>query len=169
MQFGRLLRHAAATHWRTRMQFPASTLDAIEQAIARAERTHAGEIRFAIETALAPRDILRELGTRARAVDVFAHLRVWDTENNNGVLIYVQLADRAVEIVADRGLAARVGQGEWQAVCRMMEEHFRAGRFKAGSIAGVDAIGGLLARHFPATTQGTAPAHNQLPDRPTLL
>jgi uncharacterized membrane protein len=183
MQIVRLFRHAAATHWRTRMLFPASTLDAIEQAIARAERAHAGEIRFAIETSLTPRHVLGEIGPRARALEVFAHLRVWDTEHNNGVLIYVQMADRSVEIVADRGLASRVSRAEWEAVCRMMEEHFRHRRFKAGSIAGVDAIGGLLARHFPAPgaapgaaaaapgASPTAPggAHNELPDRPTLL
>jgi uncharacterized membrane protein len=168
MRIGRLIRHATATHWRTRMLFPTATLDAIEQAIKRAELTHAGEIRFAIETALTPRHILNDVAPRAHALEVFAHLRVWDTEANNGVLIYVQLADRNVEIVADRGFQGRVSAAEWEAVCRLMEEHFRAGRFQVGSIAGVDAIGNLLARHFP---QGpTRAAHsNQLPDRPTLL
>ena len=169
MQIGRLIRHAAATHWRTRMMFPSATLDAIEQAIARAERTHAGEIRFAIESALTPLHILNNAAPRARALEVFAHLRVWDTEHNNGVLIYVQLADRAVEIVADRGFEGRVGAAEWEAVCRLMEEHFRAGRFEAGSIAGVDAIGNLLTRHFPPTLKRPSQAHNELPDRPTLL
>jgi uncharacterized membrane protein len=169
MRIGRLIRHAAATHWRTRLLFPASTLDAIEEAIGRAEQTHRGEIRFAIETSLTPLQILTELAPRARALDVFAHLKVWDTESNNGVLIYVQLADRVVEIVADRGLARRVKQAEWDSVCRMMEEHFRTGRFKAGSIAGVDAIGTLLARHFPAESPAEGPETNQLPDRPTLL
>ena len=169
MRVGRLIRHAAASHWRTRMRFPASTLDAIEQAIGRAEQTHRGEIRFAIETSLPPLQVLSELAPRARALEVFAHLKVWDTEHNNGVLIYVQLADRAVEIVADRALARRVKQAEWDSVCRMMEEHFRAGRFKSGSIAGVDAIGTLLARHFPADSAPERPAGNQLPDRPTLL
>jgi uncharacterized membrane protein len=168
MQIGRLIRHATATHWRTRMLFPAATLDAIEQAIKRAEQTHAGEIRFAIETSLTPRHILNDITPRAHALEVFSHLRVWDTEANNGVLIYVQLADRNVEIVADRGFQGRVIPAEWEAVCRLMEEHFRAGRFQVGSIAGVDAIGNLLARHFP---QGPARAiqSNQLPDRPTLL
>ena len=86
------------------------------------------------------------------------------------MLIYVQLADRTVEIVADRGLASRVSQAEWEAVCRLMEEHFRAGRFKAGSIAGVEAVGALLARHFPPDRAAVAPGpNNQLPDRPTLL
>jgi uncharacterized membrane protein len=169
MHLGRLIRHVAASHWRTRLLFPKSTLDAIEQAVARAERTHAGEIRFAIETSLAPLLVINDLSPRARALDVFAHLKVWDTEHNNGVLIYVQLADRDVEIVADRGLAARVSQSEWEAVCRLMEEHFRAGRHEAGAIAGVDAVGTLLARHYPADVPPSAPAHNQLPDRPTLL
>jgi uncharacterized membrane protein len=169
MRFGRLIRHVAASHWRTRLKFPKNTLDAIEQAVASAERTHAGEIRFAIETSLAPLHVINDLSPRARALDVFAHLKVWDTEHNNGVLIYVQLADRDVEIVADRGLAARVSQPEWEAVCRLMEEHFRAGRYAAGAIAGVDAVGTLLARHYPPGTKPAAPSYNQLPDRPTLL
>jgi uncharacterized membrane protein len=169
MRFGRIIRHAAASHWRTRLKFPQSTLDAIEQAVARAERTHAGEIRFAIETSLAPLLVVNDLRPRARALDVFAHLKVWDTDHNNGVLIYVQLADRAVEIVADRGLAARVSQSEWEAVCRLMEEHFRAGRYESGAIAGVDAVGTLLARHYPPEAAPAAPSHNQLPDRPALL
>jgi uncharacterized membrane protein len=169
MQFRRLFRHVAAPHWRTRMLFPASTLDAIEQAVGRAERTHAGEIRFAIETSLAPVHVLNELSPRARALDVFSSLRVWDTQYNNGVLIYVQMADRDVEIVADRGFLGRVSPAEWEGVCRLMEAHFRAGRFEAGSIAGVDAVGTLLARHYPPTVGQPALTHNQLPDRPTLL
>jgi len=163
-----MIRHVTASHWRTRMLFPSATLDAIEKAIARAESTHAGEIRFAIETALTPRHILNDISPRAHALDVFSHLRVWDTEKNNGVLIYVQVADRNVEIVADRGFQGRVSPAEWEAVCRLMEEHFRAGRFQVGSIAGVEAIGNLLARHFPQAAQA-GPANNQLPDRPTLL
>jgi uncharacterized membrane protein len=169
MQIGRLIRHAAATHWRTRMLFPSTTLDAVEQAIARVESAHSGEIRFAIETALMPLHILNGMAPRARALEVFAHLRVWDTEHNNGVLIYVQLADRDVEIVADRGFQGRVSPAEWEAVCRLMEEHFRAGRYKEGSIAGVDAIGNLLARHFPPNPARSARSDNELPDRPTLL
>jgi uncharacterized membrane protein len=169
MQIGRLIRHSAATHWRTRMTFPSATLDAIEKAIARAEQCHAGEIRFAIETALTPMHIINGMAPRARALEVFAQLSVWDTEQNNGVLVYVQLADRVVEIVADRGFAARVNPFEWEAVCRLMEEHFRAGRYKEGSIAGVDAIGSLLSRHFPKGSGEPRQSHNQLPDRPTLL
>jgi len=169
MHIGRMIRHAAATHWRARMLFPSATLDAIEQAIKRVEGAHNGEIRFAVETALTPLHILNDVAPRARALEVFASLRVWDTEQNNGVLVYVELADRGVEIVADRGFTGRVSPAEWEAVCRLMEEHFRAGRFQIGSIAGVDAIGNLLARHFPPSPAQTAPSRNQLPDRPTLL
>ena len=169
MQFSRFLRHVSASQWRARRKFPKETLDAIEQAVGRAERMHAGEIRFAIETALAPLSVVNDLTPRERALEVFGRLKVWDTEHNNGVLIYVQLADRVVEIVADRGLASRVTPDDWAAVCRLMEEHFRAGRFQAGAIAGVDAVGTLLARHFPFQSRPETQSPNQLPDRPTLL
>jgi uncharacterized membrane protein len=168
MQFKRLLRHVAASQWRTRLKFPKSTLDAIEAAVSQAERTHAGEICFAIETSLSPLHVFNDLAPRARALEVFGRLHVWDTEQNNGVLIYVQLADRDVEIVADRGLQGRVSAAEWEGVCRLMEAHFKAGRFEAGSVAGVDAVGTLLARHYPSSA-AAASTHNQLPDRPTLL
>ncbi|HEY2145363.1 MAG TPA: TPM domain-containing protein [Steroidobacteraceae bacterium] len=164
-----MLRHATATHWRTRMLFPKASLDAIEQAIARAESTHGGEIRFAVETALTPAHIWHEVPPRAHALEVFSRLRVWDTESNNGVLIYVQVADRDVEIVADRGFHGLVSPAEWVAVCRLMEEHYRAGRFQIGSIAGIEAVGRLLSRHFPQTTAKESPPRNELPDRPTLL
>jgi uncharacterized membrane protein len=169
MRLGRLLRHSLSLHWRARLRFPAATLDAIEQAITRSEAAHGGEIRFAIETALSPLHILNDLTPRARALDVFAHLRVWDTAANNGVLIYVQMADRHVEIIADRGFADRVSPAEWDAVCRLMQDHFRAGRFQAGSIAGVEAVGNLIARHFEPDHAPRPGPHNQLPDRPTLL
>jgi uncharacterized membrane protein len=169
MQIARLLKHVTATHWRTRLLFPPATLDAIEAAITRTERAHGGEIRFAIETALTPTHILQRVTPQQRAREVFAHLRVWDTEANNGVLIYVQLADRHVEIITDRGLQGRVTQPEWEAVCRLIEEHYRAGRFQSGSVAGVEAVGNLIARHFPAPGARGQQAHNQLPDRPALL
>ena len=169
MRFGRMMRHITATHWRTRMLFPSAALDAIQQAIARVEQLHDGELRFAIETALTPLHIWHEVAPHDRALEVFGLLRVWDTEANNGVLIYVQLADRHVEIVADRGFRGKVSDAEWQAVCRLMEEHFRAGRFQIGSIAGVEAIGNLLTRHFPALSGPAAHSQNQLPDRPALL
>ena len=169
MDLSRLLRHAAAMHWRTRLKFSGATLDAIDQAIGRSELAHEGEIRFAIETALTPQHILNGVDSRARALEVFSLLRVWDTEHNNGVLVYVQLADRAVEIVADRGFQGRVSPAEWAAVCRLMEEHFRAGRFRGGSVAGIEAVGILLARHYPNQGRDAKSQQNQLPDRPALL
>ena len=102
---------------------------------------------------------------RQRALQVFGQLGVWDTEGNNGVLIYVLMADHAVEIIADRGIAARVAVGEWNSVCRQMEQHYREGRFRDGSIAGVQGVGALLGRHFP----GRRHSDNELPDQPVLL
>lgn len=169
MRLARLIRHLTASHWHARLRFPKRSLVTIEQAIARAERAHAGEIRFVIETALPFSHLLGDAAPRERALELFAALRVWDTEHNNGVLIYVELADRVVEIVADRGLAARVKDEEWQGVCRRMEELYRAGRFEAGSIAGVEAVGALLARHFPTNPSVKRDSHNELPDQPTLL
>jgi len=166
MKPGRMLRHVLATQWNTRRQFPDATLDAIEAAIARTEKAHDGEIRFAIETSLPLPAIWKEVDPRRHAQLVFSHLGVWNTEHNNGVLIYLQLADRDVEIVADRGLSGRVTAAEWEAVCHLMEEHFRAGRFREGSVAGVEAVGSLLARHFPAQPGRST---NELPDRPVLL
>ena len=170
MRIRRLLRHSLTTHLGTRRKFPGATLDAIERAIKSTEAAHGGEIRFAIETALSPLHVLNDLDPRSRALDVFGQLRVWDTADNNGVLIYVQMADRHVEIVADRGFGDRVSPQEWEAVCRLMQDHYRAGRFQAGSIAGVEAVGDLIARHFASSDRGrAAPARNRLPDRPTLL
>jgi len=169
MRIRRFVRHSLASHLGARLKFPKATLDAIEQAITRTEAAHGGEIRFAIEAALSPLHILNDVDPRARALDVFAHLRVWDTAANNGVLIYVQLADRHVEIVADRGFSERVSPAEWAAVCRLIQDQYRAGRFEAGSIAGVEAVGKLIARHFAPQAGDAAQSHNRLPDRPTLL
>ena len=138
---------------------------AIEQPIRAAESRHAGQIRFAVESALDLPHLWANLSPRQRALQVFAQLGIWDTAANNGVLIYVLLADHDVEIVADRGISARVEQAEWDEVCRLMEQHFRAGRFLEGSRAGVQAVGELLARHFP----GESAAVDELPDRPVLL
>lgn len=166
MKLGRALRHLFATHWSTHRRFTPQVLTDIEATISEVESQHAGEIRFAVETALHPAELWRDLSPRQRALQVFAHLGVWDTVHNNGVLIYVLLADRAVEILADRGLAAQVQQGEWDHICREMERHYRAGDFGRGSIAGVRHVGLLLARHFPGSRgAGT----NELPNQPVLL
>lgn len=161
----RSLRHLCATGWRLRRDFSSETLDAIEAAINVSEASHNGELRFAIEAALDIEPLLRGLHSRARAIEVFSFLRVWDTAENSGVLIYLLLADRKVEIVADRGIAAKVEQAEWESVCRDMEQAFRAGDFRGGSIAGVQRISALLAQHFPPGIRNP----NELPNKPYIF
>ncbi len=165
MELARLLRHLATGSRLVRRRFPDAALNAIEAAIAAGEQRHEPEIRFAVEGALPARAILRGVSPRARAIDVFSELRVWDTEHNTGVLIYLLLADRDVEIVADRGVAARVTPAEWEAICREVEGHLREGRYEAGALAGIRAVSELLARHFPAR----GPGRGEQPDRPVVL
>jgi len=161
----RALKHLCATRAGTRRRFPRDVLDAIEQAVAEAELRTSGEIRFAIDTALELPEIWADKPPRVCAQEAFARLRVWDSELNNGVLIYVLMADRDVEIVADRGATARISPAEWEAACRLMESHFREGRFKEGALAGVRAVGGLLEREFPCG----AGNRDELPNQPALL
>ena len=161
----RLVRHLLATRWGTRRRFPPLALEAIETAIREAELRHGGEIRFAVETALDLPELWYRLVPRRRAAQVFGELGVWDTAQNNGVLIYVLMADRVVEIVADRGVAALIQQTEWDEICREMERQFRDGRFMEGSVAAVHSVGRLLARHFPAARHDA----DELPNQPVLL
>jgi uncharacterized membrane protein len=165
MNATRMFRHLFATRRGARQRFTDAVLAEIEGAIHDVESRHSGEIRFVIETALDPADLRRGVTPRERAAQVFSQLGVWDTQNNNGVLIYVLLADRDVEILADRGLAARVPQAEWEQVCHEIEQHYREGRFGQGSVAGVRSVGQLLARHFP----GSGGDPDELPNQPVLL
>jgi len=165
MKLKRVLKHLCAPHWIVNRAFPRRTLDAIEQAIRVSEKSHAGELRFVVEASLHPLPVLRGLSARHRAHDVFAGLRVWDTEHNSGVLIYVQLVDRSIEIVADRGIAARVPQHEWDGICRRMEAQFREKRFEQGALKAIEEITALLARHFPPRGSRAS----ELPDRPVVL
>jgi uncharacterized membrane protein len=165
MNTRRLLRHLFATRWTTRRHFTPRVLGDIEAAIREVEASHAGEIRFAIETALDLPELLRDQSPRQRALQVFGQLGVWDTVQNNGVLIYLLLADRRVEIVADRGIAGVIAQSEWDGVCRIMEHHFSDRHFPQGSVAGVRGVGQLLRRHFPGRRAGP----DELPNQPVLL
>jgi uncharacterized membrane protein len=165
MTLKRLLRHLFTTRWSTRRHFPEGVRDAIEQAIGECEARHGGEIRFVVETAFDLPELWRNLTTRQRALQLFGQFGVWDTAHNNGVLVYVLMADHAVEIVADRGIAQHVPEKEWQAVCHQMERHYRAGHFKDGSIVGILGVGALLGKHFP----GKAASDNELPNQPVLL
>jgi len=165
MTLARVAKHLVS-EGAARRRFPDSMLDAIQKAIAMGEARHQGQVCFAIEGALAFGELLRGRSARERAHEVFSHLRVWDTEHNSGVLIYILVADHAIEIVADRGIAARVPESEWLAVCAQLRERFVAGDFEAGAIAAVDSVSAILARHFPADGK---PVANELPDRPVRL
>ena len=161
----RILRHVVTDHLSVRRTFPHAALERIEHAIAAAERGHRGQICFAVEGALPALRVLRNLTPRERALEVFGLLRVWDTEDNAGVLVYLLLADRDVEIVADRGIDRQAPPDAWKAICTRMEAQFREGRFVEGVVAGIGEIGALLAAHFPHT----ADAPNELPDKPVIL
>jgi uncharacterized membrane protein len=169
MNATRFLRHIFATRLALRAAFNDRVLAAIEQAVRASEHHHRGEIRFVVEGALDTPALWHGVTPRARAERVFAELEVWNTEHNNGVLIYVLFADRAVEIVADRGFAGRVNAGEWHSVCVAMQAEFRHGRYLEGAVTGVQSVGRFLMRHFPAAAAATADDRNELPDRPTLL
>ena len=165
MSLSRALRHVFAAPWTVRRTFPRATLERIEAAIKSSESRHRGEIRFAVEGALEFLPLMRGLTPRERAVEIFSLLRVWDTEENTGVLVYVQVVDRDIEIVADRGIAARIPQSEWEEICRRMEEAFRAARYEDGVLSGVAQVSALLERHFPAGARNV----DELPDRPVVL
>ena len=164
MRAGRLFRHMLWPDWWVLRAFPVSALRTIEQAIADSERTHQGELRFVVEAGLPLHGLLRDQSPRARAIELFAQLGVWDTEHNSGVLIYVQLLDRCVEIVADRGIDARVDDAFWSAVCRRMEVAFREGRFESGAVLALKEITMVLAENFPAS--GDNP--DELPNAPLI-
>jgi uncharacterized membrane protein len=166
MNFSRILRHLFTGPRAVRRLFPDTALAAIEKAIRQSEISNEGEIVFAVEAALDTLPLIAGQPARERAIEVFSQLRVWDTEHNNGVLIYLLLADHDVEIIADRGIAGRVGNETWEAICREMETAFRQGRFESGVITGIGAIGSHLQEHF-ATERKTG--ENELPDRPVIL
>lgn len=165
MDLKRIVRHFFTGRANVQRVFPPQTLASIEQAIREAEAKHNGQIRFAVEASLDLRPLLAGQSARQRAIEVFSNLRVWDTEHNNGVLIYLLLADRDVEIVADRGIHTKLGQETWEAICHEMEAAFRAGNFEAGVLAGIHAVGEHLSRHFPARSGKP----NELPDTPVML
>ena len=165
MNCKRLLKHLALPPWLVRRAFPPVSMRAIETAIAASEQRHLGQIRFAVEETLELAALWRGKTGRDRAIEVFANLRVWDTQHNNGVLVYLLLADRDVEIVADRGIHNAVGAVAWEEICRTMEVALRAGQFETGLVQGIEAISTLLATHYPRHALGA----NELPDVPVVL
>ena len=161
----RMARHWFAHLKPARVLLPESALAQIEAEVRTAELTHEGEIRVAVETSLSFVQLWHGLSARERALQVFAALGVWDTAHNNGVLIYVLLADRAVEIIADRAIAVQVPAAEWAALCSEVAERFRQGEAAAACCFAVRSVGQRLARHFPATGGDG----NELPNQPVLL
>jgi len=165
MGIRRIGRHLLEHRWRVRRIFTPKVLAAIEQAIKAGEATHCGQVRFVVEGALDGAPLFRNQPARQRALDIFSQLRIWDTAHNNGVLIYLLLADRQVEIVADRGVDAKVGAAGWQEICADMEAEFSSGNFEGGAIKGIEAVSRRLARYFPAD----GPGQNELPDTPVVI
>ncbi len=164
-RFIRLLRHCLMLGRSAARRFPGAVMDRIESRVALSERRHGAEIRIAIETALPPAAILAGQTPRERALEVFGGLRVWDTEANNGILVYVLLADHAVEIVADRGAAARVAPATWDRACRVLAEACRDGREEEGAIAALDVLDEALVDAFPPRSGGA----DEIPNRPIIV
>lgn len=166
MRIKRFFKHIFCGPWRVPLAFPKRSLKAIEAAIMGSERSHLGELRLVVEHALEVGELWRDVTPRQRAIEVFSRCRVWDTEQNSGVLIYLLLADRRVEIVADRGIHAKVGEAVWSDICHGMETRFRNGEFERGAVEGIAAITALLQRHFPASNTDNP---NEMADAPLVL
>ncbi|QSB03284.1 TPM domain-containing protein [Methylomonas sp. EFPC1] len=166
MQVIRFLKHVFSGPWRVRLAFSKRSLQAIEAAITESETSHLGEIRFVVESALEIGELLQGVTPRQRALEVFSQCRIWDTEHNTGVLIYLLFADRDVEIVADRGIHARVGEAVWARICEQMEAQLRAGRFELGVIEGIALITAQLQQHFPALNKENP---NEITNAPLVL
>ncbi len=163
--FIRLFTHLISNPWQVRRCFSVEAMQRIEQAVAESERTHNGEIRFVVEAGLHPYEILFRKTPRKRAVELFGRLNIWDTENNNGILLYLLLADKDVEIVADRGIDRLVGYDSWEAICRDMESLFKKGEYEAGVLQGIAEISAHLQRHFPHQSS----KKNEIPNKPLVL
>ena len=166
MNLGRMLKHLALPDWAVRRAFPARIGKSVLEAVRALEKSHDIELKVVVEGGLPTAALLRGVTSRERAVDLFSQLRVWDTANNTGVLIYLQFVDRKIEIVADRGISARVGQAEWDAASAAMAEEFRAGRFEKGVLAGIERVSALLAQHLPPPPPGD---RDELPDDPVVI
>ena len=165
MNWNRFWKHVAMTPASARRAFSDATMQAIARAIGEGERRHRGEVCFVVEAELTTAQLWRDLSARDRAREVFASQGVWNTEENNGVLVYVLLADHAVEIVADRGIDARVDATEWQRIVSEMDARLQAGQYEAGALTGINGVAELLARHFPDAGEG----RNQIPDQPIMM
>ena len=162
----RILKHRWLDEADARRALGDGTLKRLQQRVAQSERGHSGEIRICVEAGLPLSYLWRNATPRERAVTMFGKLRVWDTEHNNGVLIYLLLAEHAIEIVADRGLNRHVSAEQWRGLTKGMAEAFRRGDYEGGLNAAVDAVSQMLDRHFPWAGPEANP--NELPDAPVV-
>ena len=165
----RFFKHLISNVWQVRHHFSESALHNIEKAIRSSEKSHNGEICFIVEAGLHPMEIRYKKSPRKRAIELFSLFKIWDTEHNNGVLIYLLLADRDVEIVADRGIHQHVGNAAWERICQQMEAKFRRAEFEDGVLQGIADIGALLETHFPHSASNEAQKVNELPNAPIIL
>jgi uncharacterized membrane protein len=165
----RLARHLLSFRSRLGRGFDADARRAIQEAVEASERTHRGEIRFAVESRLDAASVWAGETARERALEVFANLRVWDTAENSGILVYVLLADRRVEIVADRGYTGGVTDEQWRAICNTIEAAYREERFREGSVEGVHECARHAARLFPLDGPGDGSSANELADEVVVL
>ena len=162
----RLFRHLFSTARSGRRTFPESVLQEIQDTIAKGEKLHRAEVRIIIEASLDIGEVLRKVSSRERACELFSDYRIWDTEENCGVLVYVNLADHQVEIITDRTVNRLVGCQEWQAVCRTMTNGFAKGQFRESTIAALEQLNHILHTVFPAID---GPGDNQLSNQPLIL
>lgn len=165
MNIKRIFKHTLTTQWHLKKYFTPAVLDIIEAEISYSESQHSGEIRFVVEGALDGAPLFKNQSAHDRALDIFSQLRIWDTQENNGLLIYLLLADHAVEIIADRGINAKVGRDEWQVICGIMQSEFARGNFQAGVCDAIKSITNHLVKHFPIS----ATDENELPNKPVVM
>ena len=166
-RLARLWRHRWVDEAEVRRALPPDVLERLERRVGASERRHSGEIRICVEAGLPMSYLWRDARPRDRAITLFGKLRVWDTEDNNGVLIYLLLAEHAIEIVADRGIDARVSDDRWVAMAQRMGAAFRERRFEDGLTQALEEVSALLVEHFPLA-EGQADS-NELPDKPVVL
>ncbi len=162
----RMFKHRWLDEADTRRAVPADVLERLAQRVAASERRHSGEVRIYVEAGLPMSYVWRDGTSRQRAITLFGKLGVWDTEQNNGVLIYLLLAEHAIEIVADRGLNRHVAPHQWQQIVQRMGTAFHEGRFEDGLTHALEEVSALLVQHFPAAAGAANP--NELPDAPLL-
>jgi uncharacterized membrane protein YgcG len=169
MKIKRIMQHLVFTDWQLCCAFNSQCLNAIQQAIHSHEHHHqhrqGGEIRFAVEGGLNGISVIKGQTSRERAIEVFSQLKVWDTQHNNGILIYVLLADHAVEIIADRGIHALVSEATWSTICHDMQTAFAQSAFQKGALSGIAAVNDVINAYFPLNESGV----NSLPDAPVVL